>query len=338
MDVRSYRGANVDTDHYLVLAKIHSKISTLYYEKKISVNKKYEISKIQDPDIERQFKTTLENKLHNIDYEEEANEKHWTILKQAIHTTADEILGGKAKTIRSGWYDKECEEATKRKNLAYKEIIQKHHTRNSEERYREERREEKKIHRRKKKIYFEEQLQRIEELNAQKESRKFYKLINNMRKDFKPRISTSRKKNGEITNDTNEILDTWKEHLKELLDGEDQVDTVVENVEETIDENTQSNKDDKEDSELPTIEEVKDSIKKLNQNRAPGPDNINNEIIKFDTTDIFANLHKIINRVWRTEKLTSELEEGLICPIFKKGDPLECKNYHGITLLNSAYK
>ncbi|PSN55406.1 hypothetical protein C0J52_11083 [Blattella germanica] len=104
----------------------------------------------------------------NGDYEEEANEKHWTILKKAIHTTADEILGEKAKTIRSGWYDKECEEATKRKNLAYKEMIQKHHTRNSEERYREERREEKKIHRRKKKIYFEEQLQRIEELNTQK--------------------------------------------------------------------------------------------------------------------------------------------------------------------------
>ncbi|PSN55769.1 hypothetical protein C0J52_02490 [Blattella germanica] len=87
-------------------------------------------------------------------YEEEANEKHWTILKQTIHTTADEILGEKAKTIRIGWYDKECEEATKKKNLAYKEMIQKHHTRNLEERYREERREKKKIHRRKKKIYF----------------------------------------------------------------------------------------------------------------------------------------------------------------------------------------
>ncbi|PSN37742.1 hypothetical protein C0J52_22729 [Blattella germanica] len=132
--------------------------------------------------------------------------------------------GEKAKTIRSGWYDKEFEEATKRKNLAYKEMIQKHHTRNSEERYIEERREEKKIHRRKKKIYFEERLQRIEELNTQKESRNFYKLINNMRKDFKPRISAFRKKNGEITNDTNEILDTWKEHFKELLDGEDQAE------------------------------------------------------------------------------------------------------------------
>ncbi|PSN55813.1 hypothetical protein C0J52_02489 [Blattella germanica] len=44
-----------------------------------------------------------------------------------------------------------------------------------------------------------------------------------MRKDFKPRISACGKNNGEITNDTNEILDTWKEHFKELLDGEDQV-------------------------------------------------------------------------------------------------------------------
>ncbi|KMQ90394.1 craniofacial development protein 2-like protein [Lasius niger] len=36
MDVRSYRGANVDSDHYLVIAKIRSRITTMKEEKKIS--------------------------------------------------------------------------------------------------------------------------------------------------------------------------------------------------------------------------------------------------------------------------------------------------------------
>lgn len=36
--------------------------------------------------------------------------------------------------------------------------------------------------------------------------------------------------------------------------------------------------------------------------------------------------------------MPEEWRKGLTIPIFKKGDPNICSNYHGITLLNTAYK
>ena len=45
-----------------------------------------------------------------------------------------------------------------------------------------------------------------------------------------------------------------------------------------------------------------------------------------------------MKRVWKGEGFPEEWKEGLITPIFKKGEKGRIENYRGITLLNSAYK
>jgi sorting nexin-29 len=92
------------------------------------------------------------------------------------------------------------------------------------------------------------------------------------------------------------------------------------------------------ESGTPTIEEVKQTINKLKNNRAPGPDSINAELLKEGNTALIEKIHIIMERAWKMGKILQEWEEGIICSIFKKGDQLECSNYRGITLLNTAYK
>lgn len=84
--------------------------------------------------------------------------------------------------------------------------------------------------------------------------------------------------------------------------------------------------------------EVRYQIKKLKKGKAAGDDGLHNEVWLFGDGKIVSGITKLINKVWKGERLPESWREGIISPIFKKGDRSKEKNYRGITLLNTAYK
>jgi hypothetical protein len=88
----------------------------------------------------------------------------------------------------------------------------------------------------------------------------------------------------------------------------------------------------------PSFNEACSIINKLKSGKAGGTDNIIPELMKYRGRVLKQRIYKLITLIWEEEQLPSQWNEGIICPVYKKGDRMYCKNYRPITLLNVAYK
>jgi sorting nexin-29 len=326
MDVKTFRGANLDSDHYLVICKLREKISLARRARKVSPMR-FNCRKLNDPKVRKEFQTQLATELSVKGSNDDVDDK-WKLTKDSMLSTANKLLGKEKRSIKTDWFDEECREVNENKNKAYKNMLNRRFTRKSIDEYRNARREEKKVHKRKKKAYRENQLDEVESLRTSNESRAFYRVINEGRKDFKPRTSLCKDKNGTIVNERNKILDRWVEHFDHLLNSNESSDLNLMTVNNNND--THVN--------IPTLEEVQHAINKLKCNKAAGPDNIPAELLKYGGNAIVNNIWQIILSIWDKEILPSEWKLSILCPIHKKGDVLNCQNYRGISLLCVAYK
>ena len=77
---------------------------------------------------------------------------------------------------------------------------------------------------------------------------------------------------------------------------------------------------------------------KLKTNKAAGTDNITGELIKYGGRTLKQKIHKLLCNIWKSEIFPDQWNEGIVCPIYIKGDRLDCTNYSPIMLFNVTYK
>jgi hypothetical protein len=91
-------------------------------------------------------------------------------------------------------------------------------------------------------------------------------------------------------------------------------------------------------TDVPTKEEVKATVIKLKNNKAPRLDGIPSEMLKEGYKCMEKSICELIVQIWNEEKIPSSCTEALICPIYKKGDVQNCENSKEISLVNIAYR
>ena len=91
-------------------------------------------------------------------------------------------------------------------------------------------------------------------------------------------------------------------------------------------------------TEPPTLEELRSTIKRLKRRKACGPDDIPMELYKELDEDNLRQLDEIVKNWWNNEDMPKEETRARVVTIFKKGDTSNISNYRPISLLNSTYK
>ena len=87
-----------------------------------------------------------------------------------------------------------------------------------------------------------------------------------------------------------------------------------------------------------TISEVKQIIKRIKINKAPGDDQILPEMVKYGQPVILTALTKLFNIVLKSKVFPDNWNISLQSPLHKGGDPLDTNNYRGISLISCLGK
>ncbi|XP_055855997.1 uncharacterized protein LOC129919171 [Episyrphus balteatus] len=331
MDVRTFRGANIDSDYYLVVANVRMRISRPSPTQENTV-RKFNVGRLQSQEIARSYSNRVSNNLLRSPMPPAASiDNQWQHCQEAIRDAASEVLGFTRPPQRNPWFDDECRQAHVAKQKAYKAALHRR-TRAANELYKRKRTEEHRLLRRKKRQHEKEAIVEIEGCYNRNEVRKFYQKVKRTSQGYRPRTEAYKDQQGNIVVETQAMLRIWKDHFCNLYNGDDEANPAQRQIAPfNIDDEGQHFRP-------PDLEEVKAVISKLKSNKVAGADGLAAELFKAAGDDLVRSMHQLICRIWSEESMPTEWNLSIVCPILKKGDPLTCANYRGISLLNISYK
>jgi hypothetical protein len=95
MDIRTYRGANIDSDHYLVGAKMRARISNAKKKCCGSRQEKFDTQALKDKNIIKYYVDKIQTLLSS-----SAVDKCWITGRNVIKKAAEEVVGTKQMEVR----------------------------------------------------------------------------------------------------------------------------------------------------------------------------------------------------------------------------------------------
>ncbi|KAK3569488.1 hypothetical protein QTP86_031417, partial [Hemibagrus guttatus] len=326
LDTRVKRGAELSTDHHLVVSwiRLRRRMPDRLGRPKRIVRVCWE--RLADPSVRGVFNSHLWESFNQIPRKVGDIESEWTmfsssIVDAAIRSCGRKVTGaGRGGNPRTQWWTLEVRDAVKLKKESYRAWLARG-TLEAAEAYRQAKRTTAAVVSEAKTRVWEEFGEAMEK-DYRTASGKFWQTVRRLRRGKQLSANTVYSGGGELLASTGDIVGRWKEYFEDLLNPTD-----TPSVEEP----------EAEDSEVDsfiTQAEVTEVVQQLLGGKAPGVDEIRPEYLKSLDVVGLSWLTRLCNIAWRSGTVPLDWATGVLVPLFKKGDRRVCSNYRGITLLS----
>ena len=327
--VKVMRGADCDTDHLMVRAKLKVSIRRKSRFNGVKVPKRIDISRLKDTDV----RDALKSEFDQTDF----SGCDWGSFKKLVYDKGSETLGLRVTKHRDWFGDNSVEinSLLDEKRNAHQQLLNSS-PHNKAEYVAKFAHVKSKVQRRLRQIknkWWSDISNQAQAAYNRKDTKSFYSLL---RQAFGPRSSSITPL---LANDGTSLLKTpedimrrWFEHFRDLFHNPSVVnDAAVESI-------PQQDTHPELDNE-PSLDEVIQCIKQVNTDKAPGLDGIPVELLLHGGSNVHSAVHSLILSVWNGNPVPQDWIDAIMITLYKgKGKKSICSSYRGISLLETVGK
>ena len=308
---RVYPGIDIGSDHRALITSI--KFCYANHIRKVRRPSMFTRESIEEKEAD--FKTAIDCKLENVDegsLDINAKEEY---LGNIILSTANEVLE-KRKFRKYPWISDHTIALTAQRHEA---------RRNNQKSLRNKlNREISRSLRKDKESWIQSKCSSIDLDIKRNHTKQAFETINSLTKPSSSNCLQINDSNGTTLSDKNEILGRWKEYCQLLYEvkqirGPPSLENALIPINDAV-------------IPPPSLTEVETALNSLKNDKSPGIDGIQSDLLKIIPDSVTSAYHDLILNIWEKEIWPTRWCQSIVVPIHKKGSKAECTNYRTISL------